>query len=210
MRVLRPATFVLAAAVGCACAPAQPPAGPAAPDSPPPAVAPLPPDVSPVPLEWAPPALAELSLQALAKSSFTFDRSMLEAAAGLMGDSDDDTRAAIAKLDGLSVHVLRFADAAPADPALVDSVRHAYHLHGWKHVVTASDSGGPVHDSATDVWVVMQGANLRGAVVLVESPKSLTLATVAGNLSPLDLLHLRGHFGIPRFDGDRFSGRRDR
>ena len=26
--------------------------------------------------------------------------------------------------------------------------------------------------------------------------------TVAGNLSPVDLLHLRGHFGIPDFDGD--------
>jgi hypothetical protein len=27
-------------------------------------------------------------------------------------------------------------------------------------------------------------------------------STLAGNLSPLDLLHLRGHFGIPRFEGD--------
>jgi len=34
-----------------------------------------------------------------------------------------------------------------------------------------------------------------GAVVLAQTPKSLTLVTIAGNLSPLDLLHLRGHFG---------------
>jgi hypothetical protein len=33
----------------------------------------------------------------------------------------------------------------------------------------------------------------------------VTLVTVAGNLSPVDLLHLRGHFGIPRFDGDGVS-----
>ena len=65
-----------------------------------------------------------------------------------------------------------------------------------------------MHSGTTDVWVVMDGANVRGAVVLVESPKSLTLATVAGNLSPVDLLHLRGHFGIPRFDGDGLAGRR--
>ncbi len=69
-------------------------------------------------------------------------------------------------------------------------------------MVSSSKAGGPVHDNKTDVWVVMDGANLRGAVVLVETPKSLTLATVAGNLSPVDLLHLRGHFGIPRFDAD--------
>jgi hypothetical protein len=32
----------------------------------------------------------------------------------------------------------------------------------------------------------------------------LTLVTAAGDLSPLDILHLRGHFGIPRFEGDHF------
>jgi hypothetical protein len=42
-------------------------------------------------------------------------------------------------------------------------------------------------------------------VILAETPKSVTLVTVAGTLSPVDLLHLRGHFGIPRFDGDGVS-----
>jgi hypothetical protein len=28
---------------------------------------------------------------------------------------------------------------------------------------------------------------------------------VNGTLSPLDLLHLRGHFGIPRFSGDGWT-----
>lgn len=167
----------------------------------------MPAGVAPVPLEWTPPALAQLAAQALAKTSFTLDRSMLQAAAGLMGDSDADTRAAIAKLDGVSVHVLRFANAAPADPALEESIREAYHLAGWKHVVSASDNGGgPVHDANTDVWVAMDGVNLRGAVVLVAGPKGLTLATVSGNLSPVDLLHLRGHFGIPRFEGGALTG----
>jgi hypothetical protein len=58
----------------------------------------------------------------------------------------------------------------------------------------------------TDVWLVLDGVNVRGAVVLAQTPKSLTLVTIAGNLSPLDLLHLRGHFGIPRFDGDGLKG----
>jgi len=67
-------------------------------------------------------------------------------------------------------------------------------------------AGGPVHNETTDVWVVMDGVNVRGAVVLSETPKSLTLVTVAGNLNPVDLLHLRGHFGIPKFDGDELKG----
>jgi hypothetical protein len=69
-------------------------------------------------------------------------------------------------------------------------------------VVTNSDAGSALHNGTTDVWVVMDGVNVRGAVVLAETPKSVTLVTVAGNLSPIDLLHLRGHFGIPKFDSD--------
>ena len=131
---------------------------------------------------------------------------MLAAAAGLMQGSDADFNHAINKLDGVSVHLLRFGAEGMADPAMVAAVREAYHLRGWKHVVTTTNSGTPLHNGVTDVWLVMDGANLRGAVVLAETPKSLTLVTVAGNLSPADLLHLRGHFGIPRFEGDNLKG----
>ncbi len=182
---------------------AQPPAPPASDATPPPpAVA----DIGSAILEWVPPALEQLSTQAVAKESFTLDRTMLAAAAAMMSGSDDNVKQAIAKLDGVSVHTLRFADAGLADPAQVDAIRQAYHLRGWKHVISSDSAGGPVHNNNTDVWVVMDGANLRGAVVLVDTPKSLTLATVAGNLDPVDLLHLRGHFGIPRFDADGLEG----
>ena len=162
-------------------------------------------DQGPVPLNWTPPALDVLSRQAAVKNSFTLDRDMLAAAASVMPDSDAQEKQAIGKLDGISVHILRFANGVP-DEAAVNAIREAYHLRGWKHVVTTTERGGPVHDDKTDIWVVMDGINIRGAVVLMQTPKSLTLATVAGNLSPVDLLHLRGHFGIPRFDGDSLDG----
>jgi hypothetical protein len=155
--------------------------------------------------------LAQLSSQAAFKSSFTLDRSMLGVAAGLVPDSQPETRQAIAKIDGVSVHLLRFGAAGIADETEVDQIRQAYHLRGWKHLVTtagALDStkfNGAVHNATTDVWLVVDGVNVRGAVVLVESPKSLSLVTLAGNLSPVDLLHLRGHFGIPRFEGDNLK-----
>ena len=157
-------------------------------------------------LEWTPPALSQLSSQAVAKESFTLDRTMLAAAAGLMPDSDADLRQTVAKLDGVSVHVLRFAADSQADPSQVEAIREAYHLRGWKHILSSANLGGAGRSDITDVWLVLDGTNVRGGVVLVESPKSLTLATVAGNLSPVDMLHLRGHFGIPRFDSDGLSG----
>ena len=197
---------VLSAAFSCGALLAQAPAQPSAPPypgsgptaAPPPAVS----DIGSAILEWVPPALSKLSAQAVAKESFTLDRTMLAAAAGLLPDSDADLKQTVAKLDGVSVHVLRFAADGQADPAQVEAIREAYHLRGWKHVLSSTNLGGQGHSDLTDVWLVLDGANVRGGVVLVESPKSLTLATVAGNLSPVDLLHLRGHFGIPRFESD--------
>jgi hypothetical protein len=154
----------------------------------------------PMPLEWVPPAMAALSAEAQVKSSFTLDRAMLGVAAGLLPDSEAETRHAIGKLDGVSVHLLRFGADGIMDEESVDAIRRAYHARGWKHMVTSgsSKSKGPVHSGTTDVWAVLDGTNLRGAVVLVETVSTLTLVTIAGDLSPIDLLHLRGHFGIPR------------
>jgi hypothetical protein len=206
-RILPLGISVLSAALACGLGLAQTPVQPSA--TPPdagnvPAAANS--DIGPAILEWVPPALAQLNTQALAKESFTLDRTLLAAAAGFLPDADADVKQSVAKLDGVSVHILRFAADGAADPAAVDDLRESYHLRGWKHVVSSASKGGPVHSGTTDLWVVMDGTNVRGAVILVESPRSLTLATMAGNLSPVDLLRLRGHFGIPRFAGDGLEG----
>jgi hypothetical protein len=156
---------------------------------------------SPVPLDWTPPGLNQLNSRATWKENFTLDRTLLSLAAGMIPDAQAEDRQVIRKLDGVSVHVLRF-QAGIRDENEVASIRAAYHLRGWKHLVTTNETGSPVRNGTTDVWVVLDGVNVRGAVVLAETPRSLTLVTIAGNLNPVDLLHLRGHFGIPRFDGD--------
>ena len=166
---------------------------------------------NPVDLNWTPPALAQLSAQATTRSSFALDRNELGVVAALGGSSDPETKEAIAKIDGVSVHSLRFGAAGISDVASVDAIRQAYHLRGWKHLVTTDTANkGPLQNGTTDVWLVLDGVNVRGAVVLAETPKSLTLVTVAGNLSPVDLLHLRGHFGIPSFNGSDFKDAKDK
>jgi hypothetical protein len=195
--------FLLAAAMTCGNTSAQ--TTQQVPEAAPDAAETANPATGPVVLEWTPTALATLSAQAAAKSSFTLDRSMLTAASSLLPDSDKETRQSIAKIDGVSVHLLRFGPAGIGDETAVDQIRAAYHLRGWKHLMSNSTGKDPLHSETTDLWLVMDGVNVRGAVILVETPKSLTLATLTGNLSPVDLLHLRGHFGIPRFDADGFK-----
>ena len=192
----------MSAGIGCMPALAQAPREPQDPAAPPATVRP---DSLPIDLNWVPPALEQLSAKAAAKSSFTLDRDLLTAASSLLSNPDQPTRQAIAKLDGISVHLLRFGAAGLADETQVEAVREAYHQRGWKHLVTTTGGGSPLRNGTTDVWLVLDGVNVRGAVLLVETPKSLTLATLKGDLSPVDLLHLRGLFGLPRFTADGFK-----
>ncbi len=194
------ACALASASLGAAAAPP--------PDSPDALNAPASAPAGPAPsiLQWAPPALAALGSQVLANESFTLDRSMLAVTAGWLDGGDPEVQRSVSRLDGVSVHLLRFAPNSAADPAALDSIRDSYHLQGWKHIVSRKNRNDPEHGSSTDVWLELDGVNIRAAVVMVESPRSLTLATMAGNLSPLDLLHLRGHFGIPRFDDDSLNG----
>jgi hypothetical protein len=157
---------------------------------------------APIDLNWTPPALAALSSQAAVKNSFTLDRNLLAAAAGILPDDDSDVKQTIAKLDGLGVHMLRFGPDGIPDQAAIDAIRAAYHQTGWKHLVASSATNAALHDNTTDIWLLLDGVNVRGAVVMEVTPRSLTLVTIAGKLNPVDLLRLRGRFGIPRFNSD--------
>ncbi len=153
-------------------------------------------------LDWTPPEIADLSTQASSKTSFSFDRSMLEAMAGLEGDNAPEFRQAFAKLDGVSVNLLRFGSGGNPNEPAVEALRAAYHVRGLKHLVTSTNTGGPMHSGTTDVWLVLDGVNVKGAVILGETARSVSLVTVKGDISPADLFRLRGHFGIPRLDQD--------
>jgi hypothetical protein len=149
---------------------------------------------------WVPQGMEALGRHASFHTDFTFDKSMLDMANSLNGD--EETRRIVAKLRGISVHTYRFPAPGMYDPAALEAVRAQYHDRGWKHLVTSQSYVARPDQARTDVWVRFEHANVEGMVVLVASPKNLNLVAVNGTLSPLDLLHLRGHFGIPKFDGD--------
>ncbi len=133
-------------------------------------------------------------------TDFTFDRSMLQLASGIWeGPGDPGLADAISRLDGISVHSYHYAAPGMYDPRLLEAVRRQYSAMGWEHLVTAHSASTR---GATDLWISFHHMRATGAVVLFQSPTNLNLIAFSGNLSPLDLLHLRGHFGIPRFPGD--------
>jgi Domain of unknown function (DUF4252) len=156
------------------------------------------------PGSWIPQGFEALGQRAAFHTDFTFDRSMLQVAGYFIGDTDQDVRNAIAKLNGISVHSYHFAAPGLYDPAALDLIRRQYEAAGWRHLVAAHGKGDPFDSGQTDLWINFQHMDVTGMMVLVSKPKDLNLIVLNGDISTVDLLHLRGHFGIPRFSGDKF------
>jgi hypothetical protein len=153
-------------------------------------------------LNWVPQGMEALGRTAAFHTDFTFDRSMLRLASGIWaGPGDPGLADAIGRLDGISVHSYHYAAPGMYDPRLLNAVRQQYNALGWQHLVTARSGSA---DGATDLWISFHHMQATGAVVLFQNSTNLNLIAFSGNLSPIDLLHLRGHFGIPRFPGDHF------
>jgi hypothetical protein len=149
---------------------------------------------------WIPQGMDVLGRRATFHTDFTFDKSMLDAANNFLGD--DETRPVIAKLRGISVHSYKFSAPGLYSTSDLDAVEAQYHNRGWKHLVTSQSYVAKPEQTRTDVWVRFDHAEVEGMVLVVANQTNLNLVAINGTLSPLDLLHLRGHFGIPKFSGD--------
>ncbi len=163
--------------------------------APPPSVA----APSPDSLAWIPQGMDDLAREASWHTDMTFDRSML-ALAGNVSSLDAPTRQALARLNGISVHSYKFRAPGAYNPATLDAVRAQYAALGWKHIVARAKPGELGYASGqTDLWIDTKGVNVAGGAVLLSGPSSVNLIAISGDISTLDLLHLRGHFGIPDF-----------
>lgn len=169
---------------------------------------------------WVPEGMNALSSGASFHTDFTFDKQMLGLASGLAGDQE--TQRIAAKLRSISVHLFSYSQPGLYDPAALNAVRTEYSERGWQHLSTGRPRAGkphpghtdlapsgqadPAQPGRTDVWIRMDHGNVEGMVLLLANSKNVDLIVVNGTLSPLDLLHLRGHFGIPRANNDSFGG----
>lgn len=150
---------------------------------------------------WLLQSMAPFGQNASFHTDFTFNKQMLGALGGISGDAD--TQRILDRLESVTVHLYRYPEPGLYDPSVRNALAEQYRLRGWMHLVAATHNG-PVPAEGTDLWIHYEHGNVEGMTLLNAEPQSLNLVEVNGVLSPLDLLHLRGHFGIPRFSGDHF------
>lgn len=149
------------------------------------------------PREWVPQGIVELGQDATSRTEFTLDHSMLVMASKLDRDNED-LRRVIAGVNGVSVHSFRFSGMVSFDPIVMDSINRQYREAGWQHLVSNHKGDGGL---TTDLWIRLDHAAISDIAVLFVGLKQLNFVSVSGSITPLDLLHLSGHFGIPRMDG---------
>ena len=148
--------------------------------------------------DWTPQGIESLGQKASSRTEFTLDHSMLVFASKLDQD-DEDLRRVIAGVDGVSVHSYRFPKPGMYDSDVLSSVRQQYHAAGWRHMVNTHNKDG--NSGSTDLWIRYQNNVIRNVAVLFAGQSHLNFVAVSGSISPLDLFHLAGHFGIPRIEG---------
>jgi Domain of unknown function (DUF4252) len=148
--------------------------------------------------DWAPQGIEALGQNASSRTEFTLDHSMLVLASKMDRD-DDELRRVIAGVNGVSVHNYRFPRPGMYDPELLSAVRQQYRAPGWKHMVGNHDKNGGA--GATDLWIRFENNAISNIAVLFTGQNQLNFIAVSGSISPIDLLHLGGHFGIPKIEG---------
>jgi len=148
--------------------------------------------------EFVPRSIDELRQSATSKTEFTLSHSMLILASKL-NPNNGDLQRVIAGVSGVSVHNFRSARPGAFDPQAIESVRDDYRLAGWKQLMNKYErNGGP---GATDVWVRWENNAISNVAILLVRSSEVDFFVVSGSISPIDLAHLGGHFGIPKIEG---------
>jgi Domain of unknown function (DUF4252) len=148
--------------------------------------------------EWIPQAIENLQQTASSKTNFTFDHSMLVLASKLEPDNED-LRRVIAGVSGISVRSYHFPESSQFDPGALHSVKEEYRAAGWKQLVNNHEKGGEL--GGTDLWVRFENNAVSNVAILLARSNDVKFVVVSGSISPLDISHLGGHFGIPKIDG---------
>ena len=148
-------------------------------------------------------ALTNLADQPATHTSFSFDRSELQIAQNLLASGGLDANHAAAALTGISVDNYHYPRPAFYTPETMASIIAGYHAAGWKHLVNANQTPANTaqpHSTVTDLWLRFAGPDITGVTVLTRSPSNMSVVQISCELRPLDLVHLSGHFGIPKVD----------
>jgi hypothetical protein len=138
-----------------------------------------------------------LRQNAVTRSEFTFDHSMLILASKL--DRNDDLQRVIAGISGITVRKYRLAVSPwSVEQTALNSLNDEYRAAGWKKLMSKNHEA---NSSMTNIWGRMENNAISNVAILISRADEVNFVSISGSISPADLSHLSGHFGIPLIEG---------
>ena len=140
--------------------------------------------------------LEKLAERATESVDVTLDQSTLQLASGFLSKNDPDeaqVKKMIGKLKGIYVRSFEFDKEGQYSMSDVQAMRAQLKGSNWSRIVGVKSIKG----ENTEVYLLKNGDQIGGIVVLDAEPKELTIVHVDGSISPEELSRLGGHMGIP-------------
>jgi hypothetical protein len=156
-----------------------------------------------------PPNIEKLAAKAEEVVDVTMDGTLLQLAARFLSDKDPDearVKKLVAGLKGIYVKSFEFENKGEYQDSDLEPLRAQLRAPGWSRIVgVRSKKSG---DNA-EVYLKSDNGGFSGLAIISAEPRELTIVQIVGPLQPEDLRDLGGHFGIPRIDLGRKSGKED-
>lgn len=140
--------------------------------------------------------LDKLAERATESVDVTLDQSTLQLASGFLSKDDPDeaqVKKMIGKLKGIYVRSFEFDKEGQYSMSDVQAVRTQLKGSNWARIVGVKSIKG----ENAEVYLLKNGDQIGGIVVLDAEPKELTIVHIDGSISPEELSRLGGHMGIP-------------
>jgi hypothetical protein len=152
--------------------------------------------------------LDKLAERATESVDVTLDQSTLQLAGGFLSKDDPDevqVKKMIGKLKGIYVRSFEFDKEGQYSMSDVQALRAQLKAPNWSRIVGVKSIKG----ENTEVYVLKNGDQIGGLVVLDAEPKELTIVHIDGSISPDELSRLGGHMGIPEFSKEKKKAKKD-
>ncbi len=152
--------------------------------------------------------LDKLGEKATESVDVTLDQSTLQLASGFLSKDDPDeaqVKKLIGKLKGIYVRSFEFDKEGQYSMSDVEALRAQLKGPNWSRIVGVKSIKG----QNTEVYLLKNGDQIGGIVVLDAEPKELTIVHVDGSISPEELSKLGGHMGIPELNKEKKKRKSD-
>jgi hypothetical protein len=140
--------------------------------------------------------LEKLAERATESVDVTLDQSTLQLASGFLSKDDPDeaqVKRMIGKLKGIYVRSFEFDKEGQYSTSEVQALRTQLKGSNWSRIVGVKS----IKSENAEIYLLKNGDQIGGIVVLDAEPKELTIVHIDGSISPEELSRLGGHMGIP-------------